>query len=141
MQITLSNVRLHPDMSEETDCFSATILLDGNEVGTVKNDGQGGSHRYHWQDRATGTRIKQWSETQVTEFDFERLDQIIDDLIAKHEEQKQLRQWCQRETLFRLKGDKKDLWRAVKTPFDPKVKAILIQKYGESLERIANEEL
>lgn len=47
MKITLTNVQIHPDMTEETDCFSATICLDGKAVGTVKNDGQGGSHRYH----------------------------------------------------------------------------------------------
>lgn len=141
MKITLSSVMIHPDMSEETDCFSATILVDGTEVGTVKNDGQGGPHRYHWQDRGTGARIEEWSETQDTEFDFERLDQIIDVLLEKFDEQNQLRQWCKKETLFRIKGDKTESWRAIKTPFDSSVKDLLVKRYGDSIERIANEEL
>ena len=139
--ITLSNVQIHPDMSEETECFSATICLDGKEVGSVKNYGQGGSHEYDWQDLAIGAKVEEWSETQDTEFDFERLDQIVDDLLAKSEEQKQLRRWCKKATLFRLKGDEIDSWRSVKTPFDSKSKALLVQQYGESIERIANEEL
>ena len=83
MKITLSKIKIHPDMSEETACFSASICLDGKEVGTVKNDGQGGSHSYHWQDRDVGRRIEEWADTQDTEFDFERLDQIVDGLLAK----------------------------------------------------------
>lgn len=42
MQIVLKNVKNHADMSEETNCFSATIYVDGKKVGTVKNDGRGG---------------------------------------------------------------------------------------------------
>ena len=141
MKITLSKVKIHPDMSEETNCFSATICLEGKAVGTVQNDGQGGSHRYHWQDRATEAQIEEWSETQDTEFDSERLDQIVNDLVAEYEEQKQLQRWCKKKTVFRLKGDDKNWWRTFKTPFDSKVKALLVQKYGESIERIANEEL
>ncbi len=108
MNITLSDVKIHPDMSEETVCFSAIILLDGKEIGTVRNSGQGGSHVYYWQDRNAGAEIQKWSNTQNTEFDFEKLDQIIDEKISDFEEKEQLRRWCQRKTLFRLKGDEDD---------------------------------
>lgn len=139
--LSLSKIKIHPDMSEETNCFSATICLNGKEVGTVKNDGHGGSHMYHWHDREVGKQIEEWSETQETEFEHERLDQIVDVLLSKFEERKQLKRWCKKQTLFRLKGDEQGAWRTIKAPFDSKIKAFLVQKYGETIDRIANEEV
>ena len=39
---TLKGYKCFKEMSEETLCFHTTILCDGKEVGTVKNDGHGG---------------------------------------------------------------------------------------------------
>lgn len=141
MNLSLSKIKIHPDMSQETNCFSATICLDGKPVGTVRNAGHGGCNFYDWTDREQGQKIQEWAKTQNTEFQFEQLDQVIDQLLAKGEENRQLKKWCKKQTVFRLKGDEKDKWRILKAPFDAKVKAQLVAKCGDKIERIANEEI
>ena len=91
MLITLKNIKVHPDMSEETHCFSATIYVDGKKAGFVKNEGRGGCHFYDWLDGGLGQRVHDWAKGQPTEFEFEKLDQIIDDLLTKDEVLRQLR--------------------------------------------------
>lgn len=46
MEITLKAVKTAAFASEETRCFTATVLIDGKPAGRVDNDGRGGSHRY-----------------------------------------------------------------------------------------------
>ena len=68
--------------SEETTCFSATILVDGRRAGTASNDGRGGSHRYRWDDRAVGDAVEAWADSLDLEFAHEKLDQVVDRLAA-----------------------------------------------------------
>ena len=139
MNLSLKNVKIHPDMSRETNCFSATIYLDGKRVGRVENNGNGGPHRFDWHyNHEAGKEIVAWSLTQETEFDFEKLDQIVDELLVKHEENRQLKRWCKKETVFRLKGDGKE-WRIISRPFDAAIKQHLVEKHGDQLDCIANE--
>lgn len=42
MEITLKNVKHMPSMSEETECFTATVYVDGKKFCTVANEGHGG---------------------------------------------------------------------------------------------------
>ena len=51
MKITLKNVKVHRDLSEETLCFSASIYLDGKKAGTVSNRGCGGCNVHYWKNR------------------------------------------------------------------------------------------
>lgn len=46
MNITLKNVTFSEFASHETNCFEATVYIDGKRAGTVSNDGQGGCNRY-----------------------------------------------------------------------------------------------
>jgi hypothetical protein len=47
MKIELKNIKHADFASEETECFEATIWIDGRRTGTVANDGHGGENRYH----------------------------------------------------------------------------------------------
>lgn len=47
MKIELRNVKHAAFASEETDCFTATVYLDGKRVGEVSNAGKGGCNEYH----------------------------------------------------------------------------------------------
>lgn len=40
--ITLANVKLHVGLSEETPCYTATVLVDGKKFADVSNHGHGG---------------------------------------------------------------------------------------------------
>lgn len=41
MELELKNIKVHPDMSEETTCFSATLWVDGKPAASCRNDGRG----------------------------------------------------------------------------------------------------
>jgi hypothetical protein len=136
VKLTLKNIKEHPDMSEETNCFSATIYVDGKKAGFVKNEGRGGCNFYTWLDPQVGAAVDAWAKTQDTEFDFEKLDQILDKLLGQEEILRQLRRWSKKQTCFRLKGDKKGAWRNVQAPHSAKVVEFIQGKYGDKVECI-----
>lgn len=140
MNIELKNIKIHQDMSDETNCFSATIYVDGKKAGTVRNDGRGGCHLYYWDDHVVGQRLFDWAKTQV-DSQFEQLDRIIDKMLDEQEVIRWLKRNTRNKTLFMLNGDKKGEWRTVKAPYQPAVKNFLIKKYGTNLQCIANESL
>lgn len=139
MQLKLKNVRTHRDISQETECFSAIVYADGKRVGRASNEGQGGPHRIEWYDREAGKAVDEWADKQPTQFEHEKLDQIIDALLAHECEREQIKRWCRQMTVFRLKDDQPGAWRTIKRKYDAAVKAHLVKKHGARLERIANE--
>jgi len=46
MKIELKNVKHNERFSEETNCFSATLYVDGKRIGEVANRGYGGCDEY-----------------------------------------------------------------------------------------------
>ena len=51
------------EMSEETLCFHTTLLRDGKEVATIKNDGQGGCD---WEDFVSKEERERYAQTAET---------------------------------------------------------------------------
>lgn len=47
MKIELRNIHYAKFASQETDCFEATVVIDGKVAGTVSNEGHGGNNMYH----------------------------------------------------------------------------------------------
>jgi hypothetical protein len=47
MKIELKNIKHSEFASHETNCYQATIYIDGKKVGTVENDGRGGCDNVH----------------------------------------------------------------------------------------------
>ena len=141
MKVTLKNVKIHKDMSRETDCFSATIYLDGRLVGAVRNEGSGGPNFYDWNDHDAGRRIAAWAKERDPSVQYEHTDLVIAELLDEYSANQQLLRWCRKATCFRLAGDAAGNWRTVKAPYSPAVKRFLVDKYGDKIERIANETL
>jgi hypothetical protein len=139
MKLELRAVKTVKALSEETQCFSATVYADGRLAGTVSNRGHGGSHEYHWSDRVLGRQIEEWAALQPTEFQFEKLDQQIDRLLDAIEAAKWVARNTKKNVLFRLRGEKKGAWRTIKGTLTTAIKDFLTKKYGEQLECIANE--
>lgn len=139
MKYTLKNVKFHEEMSEETNCFSATIYCYGKKIGTVQNSGTGGSHEYRFEHQADWKALDKYAKQQPHEYNFEVTDQYIDKLLVEWDINRQLKRWCKSATLFRLKGDKPEAWRTVKHAFNEQVRQFITAKYGDQLEEIANE--
>lgn len=47
IQITLASIKYMARLSEETDCFSATVMVDGKKAFEVSNRGNGGCNDYN----------------------------------------------------------------------------------------------
>lgn len=52
-KIELKNVKHAGFASQETDCFEASVYIDGVRAGTVSNEGHGGANRYQPHDLQT----------------------------------------------------------------------------------------
>lgn len=139
--ITLKNIKVHEDMSQETTCFSATIYVGGKRIGEVRNDGHGGPNFYHWLDAELGRQVHVWAEAQPTEFKFEKLDQLVGRLLSRTEAARLIARQCKRQTVFFVAGDPPGEARTLKSaPFTPAAKAHLVRKYGDRLLAVANED-
>jgi len=79
--LSVRNVKFHPNLSEETMCFSCELISDTIKVADVSNDGKGGSHRYLWADAFYRKMIVAWSLAQETDYPAEKLDQIVNKLL------------------------------------------------------------
>src|SRR5579862_2818380 len=122
MKVELRNVKINKAMSEETECFSANLFIDGKQVATVCNRGQGGADEYHWTDRT----MREPFETYCASFTpvvHEGITLTMDhelfvaDLLVKWQIEQQARRLCKKNTLFRLNGDGPDGFRQIKEPF------------------------
>ena len=47
MKIELKNIKIHKGLSEETYCYTATVLVDGVAAFSASNHGHGGPDMYH----------------------------------------------------------------------------------------------
>lgn len=140
--LSIKKLKVNKRMSEETLCFSADVHFDGKKVGEVCNRGHGGPNEYYWPNPDDGKKLNEWAKSQPTEFDFEKLDQLIDDLISEQDKRNDFMRWCRKSTVFRLKSDiKPGEWRTIKAPYSPKVKQFLITKYGNDLAIIMNDSI
>lgn len=61
MRIELKNVKHYASMSEETQCFEATVYIDGKKATRVSNRGFGGAHEYD--NREVESRLVEYAKT------------------------------------------------------------------------------
>ncbi len=64
MKIELKNIKHSSFCSHETNCYSASIYVDGNKAGTVDNYGHGGCDNIHWNDSVFGQSVENWAASQ-----------------------------------------------------------------------------
>ena len=142
LRIDVRNVRVNQALSQETSCFSATLYVDGRRVGTAGNRGEGGCNEYDVARDILEKMEKSAREWCAGNVDWwkpeylEALDAMIGELIDRKEEEKFVRRRAGSQTLFRLKGDAKGVWRAVSGPRGPQVEAWIRERYGDQIERI-----
>lgn len=148
MRFELKKFKAHKELSEETLCFDADLWADGAKVAFVCNHGTGGCHEVRWLDQTKGKEIEALCASQPDE-EYDdygmhmvvkyEVDTLVDKLIDMHERDKWLKTQCKKHVLFRLKGDQADSWRMIKNmAWDEKIEALIREKNGDNLERIAN---
>jgi hypothetical protein len=117
LTITLKNVKHAEFASEETNCFSADVYIDGKKEGTAENDGHGGATFINpyalaakldaygaTLPRITSTTLK--DETDPTGFFTytQTGETLIDDLLEKHLLEKDVKRALSRRVLFTMTG-------------------------------------
>lgn len=140
MEITLKNVKHAVFMSQETECFEASVYINGKKAGTVSNDGHGGCNDYHpWDLYQT---LQAHCDTIPPDMAGYRVtpDEIIGNLFETWYNKKQYSKLCKRQTLFRIPGKEygEGQWNVAKIPFSPEVRSRLVRQFGASVE-ILNE--
>jgi len=144
MTMTLKNLKVHQDMSEETTCFSASIYWKGKRVGTAMNHGHGGCNQYSWTDHEAGRELEAWADAQElyytnyegeeTEVTFEKLDHLVDEEIQSVEADRWMKRQTKRHILLRLEGDEEGAFRTYPNQGRPeKVAELIREKFGEKI--------
>lgn len=150
MKIELRNVKHSEFASQETDCFEASVYIDGKRAGTVSNAGHGGCNNYHPHDLAK--RINAYAKTlpkidmsaHGLSGDDRYMDQsdetLIGDLLNAYLRTRHEKRLCAKAVLYRIPGHvyEEGAYHSIKGVYSPAIKAKLIAKYGEKLE-ILNE--
>jgi hypothetical protein len=84
-------------MSEETICFTATVLLDGKVIGTASNEGQGGCTFIHYVDAKAKATAEAFAQTispaDIKGWEFLTsgftVDALVDVLVEQEEKKKE----------------------------------------------------
>lgn len=140
MEIAIKNVKHAVFMSQETECFEASVYINGKKAGTVSNAGHGGCNDYHpWDLYQT---LQAHCDTIPPDMAGYRVtpDEIIGNLFETWYNKKQYSKLCKRQTLFRIPGKEygEGQWNVAKIPFSPEVRSRLVRQFGASVE-ILNE--
>lgn len=158
MKVELKNFKSHDRLSEETNAFTANLHIDGKRVGECSNRGHGEPILFHFNDRATEQAFYDYCKSlPPVKSGYDKLGDLkmdadlyigmmVEELLRNKDKErieKQMRRWCAKDTMFRLKGDKNGAWRAIRPrsgpAFTPAIRAQLVNKYGDQLEEILNE--
>lgn len=150
MEITIKNLKVLEELSQETLCFSASVYVNGKKVGTAENTGHGGMTDLNlyrkkadgdWErNRELYEELKEYVPQFTWDFDGEpvphTVDSYIDELVWKEYERKDLLKQCRNQVLFRIPGEeyKEGEYSFVRnTKFSDKVKAALEKRHGKGL--------
>lgn len=99
MKIELKSIKIHKGLSEETYCYTATVLVDGVPAFSASNHGHGGPDSYHPVKGYTGPserEISDWlkankepcvSHGMSLEYD---LELMVGELLENHERRQTL---------------------------------------------------
>lgn len=115
MKIEIKNVKYAAFASEETNCFSATVYIDGVKCGDASNDGHGGCTFIHPQTLVDRLNAHAATLPKVTasfklegEDEFHQYAQdaesLIDDLLQAYLVERDLKKALQKRVLYTVAG-------------------------------------
>jgi hypothetical protein len=143
MKLELKKYKNHPGMAEESPCFEAELWADGIKIADVHNRGTGGSHDYYWQDIKLWQQLNDWAEAQDLPYEHEKLDQLVNRLMARADDRKWLLRKCREGTVCRTAKDKPGEWTVYTLfpwPANDKLKQEKLRA-GKRMTLVANEDI
>lgn len=119
MKIELKNVKHCDFASHETNCFEASVYIDGKRAGNVSNDGNGGSHSYDSREmvealtaHANTLPKRTWTLNGEKLEVSPTIDLVIDELLIDHLYSRDLKRAMSKRILF---VDKDGILKETKT--------------------------
>ncbi len=79
MKIDLKSIQHSVFASQETNCYTANLYVDGRKIGTVGNDGHGGCDYFHG-DQAAYAAVDTWCRANLPKWTGFKADPIDTDL-------------------------------------------------------------
>lgn len=135
MKIELKNVKHSEFASHETDCFTATVYIDGKREGTVSNQGMGGPNDY--EPPALYEKLKAHADTLPPNTAYgvtiqPNADCVIGDLLIAWLRLREHKKLCRNKVWYRIPGHKyhKGEYHFLNAEFCPSTKMFLIGKHG-----------
>jgi hypothetical protein len=109
--IEIKNIKHFESMSEETNCFNATLHFNGKKIGTVSNRGTGGGDEFYG-DNAAHAAADAWCKTNLPKWDCNGTQTETDieihvaDLLAAHLMAKDFDRAIKTSILFTKPGER-----------------------------------
>lgn len=131
--ISIKNLKHMPSMSEETYCFTCSVLLDGKKTWEAKNNGQGEQTRLYYL-KPTTERGEEHDTSAIADI----VDKCVEDAILAKQKQKDLAAVAnklKKQLCFRVKGQRPDAYYHIRTatPNDPEVRKKVFGKHDIEL--------
>lgn len=99
-KVELKNVKTSKMASKETECFQASVYLDGVKIADVQNDGHGGSNRWHpWAAEKQVEAVAK-ATARYVKASFEVADAYVGDLLALYQTEKDIARWMKTSLVF-----------------------------------------
>jgi len=148
MKVELKNVKFCEWASQETNCFNASIWIDGKRAGKVGNEGHGGCNWYEFKDRKLEQAFYDYCKNLPPipvswgdGFMDMNADCHIGDLFTEFMRMKDYKRWCRKQTVFHLKEQPEDEFRVLKIPYGDHAVEWIKRKYGKQVDYILNERI
>ncbi|NTF18093.1 hypothetical protein G6L37_06720 [Agrobacterium rubi] len=109
-QYEIKKVEHMKSLSEETECFSLELFVQGKKFAHVSNRGNGGCHEVHpyapftWDD-ITRVTEEMKDDKFLVHIDFEEFDTGVSTLLALWSTSKQLTRDCKKKAVFLDEGN------------------------------------
>lgn len=113
-RVTISKFKYYPALSEETNCFTCDVLLDGKKTWSAKNNGHGEETRLYYLKPTT-----ERGDGHDTNAIIEIVDKFVEEAIMEKKKEKDLKavkRKFAKALFFRIKGQKPDSYYFIKTP-------------------------
>lgn len=145
MKIELKNVKHAKFASQETECFEATVYIDGVKRGTVSNDGWGGCNAYH--PNSLGQELEAYAKT-LPKYEYaghmlsHSADGLIDEAFVEVQVQKEVKKLVTKTVCFfdpdtnEIRGTKQLPADRVQACLDGKVKLPWVKDNWVCLNRL-----
>lgn len=147
MRLGLKNIKLCNHVFNESAPFTATITCDGKDIGTVTDDGNGGSWLIHGKDAACNKLLRELEAEAKAESaepiadapeHMLNLEMAIATLLDDYANTKKLVRQCRTKTVFTLHSEPGG-YSVIDAAYGVAVSAYLKKKFGADLNEILNE--